>query len=187
MKIVDILKDSALLLGLTQEAEVLDTVTEETVEQVLQDNTNIASLFNLIQYSIRELCTNFVPINIEQKISIVDKQYPIGELENFIRINNICKDGQMVKYKILNRNITLDVDGEYVINFASYPTINTMFDEIDFLKNYSPDVMVFGLCAYFSLAHGMFEEFDEFHDKYISKAESLKSLRIFEIPARRWE
>ena len=69
----------------------------------------------------------------------------------------------------------------------TYPEINSMFDEIDFLSNFSPDVIVFGLCSYYCLSSGMFEDFESFYDRYISKAESLKNLKIFELPARRWE
>lgn len=187
MKIIDVISDSALLLGLTQEVEILKTVNEQTETQVLEENENIAKLFNLIKYSIRELCTNYVPIIEKRKIVTINKQYPISNLENFIRINHIYKDEQFARFKILNRNITLEEDGEYVIDYSMYPTIVTIMEDINFLENYSPDVLVFGLCAYFSLAHGMFDEFEEFHDKYVTKAESLKSVRCFDLPCRRWE
>ncbi len=187
MKIVDVIIDSAQLLGLTQEAEILQTVTEENESQILDENPNIASLFNLIKYSIREFCTNYVPIIEEQKIKTVEKQFPMGTLVNFIRINHITQNDNYVKFKILNRNVTFEEDGEYIINFSMYPTIMNMVEDINFLQNYSPDVIVMGLCAYYSLAHGMFEEFEEFHNKYIAKAESLKMLRSFDLPCRRWE
>ena len=62
-----------------------------------------------------------------------------------------------------------------------------MFEEIDFLSNFSEDVIVCGLCAYFSLAHGMFDEFKEFHEQYSEKAENMKELKSFNMPQRRWE
>ena len=62
-----------------------------------------------------------------------------------------------------------------------------MFEEIDYLQEFSPDVIVFGLCAYYALSHGLFADFEQFHEKYVEKAESLKGLKIFEMPARRWE
>ena len=108
-------------------------------------------------------------------------------LENFIRIQNIYKDGEMVKFKLINRNVTLEEDANYEVRYETYPTITTMFEEIDFLQNFSPDAIVLGLCSYYALAHGRFDEFQEFHEKYTSKAESLKSLRNFQIPSRRWQ
>lgn len=186
MKIIDILKDSAQLLGLVGEVSILQDTTEENESQTLQDNHYIESLFNLCKFSIRELCTNYVPVAMSVEITSNEQKFPVSQLENFIRVHNIYQNEEMVKYKIINRNILFEKDGDYVVNYATYPSICSMFDEVDFLQNLSPDVMVFGLCAYFSLAHGMFNEFKDFHEKYISKAESLKDLRIFEMPNRRW-
>ena len=187
MKIVDIITDSALLLGLNEEVAILKTVTEDTEPEILRENISICKLFNLVQYSIKEFCTNYVPIVEERKIETTEKQFHISNFENFIRINYIVKDKQLTKFKILNRCLTFEEDGEYVVNYATYPKISSMLDELNFLECYSPDVLVFGLCAYFSLSHGMFTEFAEFHEKYILKAESLKSLRNFDLPCRRWE
>ena len=187
MKIIDIIKDSAMLLGLTQERVVLETVTTENEIEKLAENENIFSMFNLIKYSIRELCTNYIPVATSLTKSTVDKKVPLASLMNFIRIQNVFKNGEMVRFKVINRNIIFEEDGEYVINYATYPEILSMFDEIDFLDNFSPDVIVLGLCAYYALAHGMFEEFEDLHEKYVDKAESLKNLKIFEIPCRRWE
>ena len=186
MKIVDILIESAQLLGLNDEFEILHDATTEN-ENVVLENEKILKMFNLLKYSIRELCSNYVPVTTDCKISTVDMKYPVGALTNFIRVQNVFENGEVVKFKIINRNIVFERDGEYVVRYSTYPEILTMFDEIDFLQSFSPDVMVLGLCAYFSLAYGMFTEFEEFHEKYISKAESIKTLRVFDLPCRRWE
>ena len=187
MKIVDILLNSATLLGLTEDALVLESMTDEMETQVLSERENIKSLNNLVKFSIRELCTNYVPMIEEVTIKTTNKTYPLSSLENYIRVQNVFENKEMVKFKIINRNLVFEHDGEYVVNYATYPTIVSMFEEIGYLQNLSPDAIVFGLCAYYSLAHGMFDEFQEFHDKYISKAESLKCLRNFDLPCRRWE
>lgn len=187
MKIIDIMKESAILLGLTQEIGVLETFTEDNAGEVFAENPNIFSLFNLSKYSIRELCSNYVPVSRSVKITSVDKKYPMSLLNNFIRIQSVYLNSQPVKFKVVNRNIIFEEDGEYEIIYSTYPEITSVFDEIDFLQNFSPDVLVLGLCSYYSLAHGMFQEFEELHEKYVDKAESLKSLKVFELPCRRWE
>ena len=187
MKVIDIMKESATLLGLTSERNVMETMTEENMFQIYAENPNIQSLFNLIKYSIRELCTNYVPITTSVEISTIEKKFQVSTLQNFIRIQNIYKGTEMVKFKVINRSVVLEEDGKYVVNYITYPEILSCFDEIDFLQDFSPDVMVLGLCSYYSLAHGMFDEFENMHEKYIEKAESLKHLKIFEIPCRRWE
>lgn len=187
MKILDILLDSASLLGLSLDEAVLTATTEENEKEILKENPNIASLFNLVKFSIRELCTNYVPIATSISIFSSNKKYPVSMLNNFIRVQNVSKNGTPIKYKIINRSIVFEEDGEYEINYLTYPEIFSMFDEIDFLQNLSSNVVVFGLCSYYCLSHGLFTDFEEFHEKYIQKAESIKTLKTFEIPCRRWE
>ncbi len=97
MKIIDILIDSAFLLGLTDDANVLQTTTAETEQEVVNQNKNVANLFNLVKYSIRELCMNYVPIIKQISVETEDKKFAVGTLENFIRIQNVQKNGEMVK------------------------------------------------------------------------------------------
>ena len=187
MKIIDLMKESALLLGLTQDRVAMETITEENEVQILAENPKVFSLFNLIKFSIREFCSNYVPLAVREKVNVEENQYPMSKLKNLIRIKNVYLNDQVVKFKVVNRNIILEENGEYEIVYSAYPEIETVFDEIDFLESFSPDVIVFGLCAYYSLAHGMFEEFEQMHEKYIEKAESLKDLKIFNLPSRSWE
>ena len=187
MRVIDIVEDAAQLLGLHEEVEVLTSATQDNEAEVLKNNEKIASLFHLIQYSIRELCTNYIPVIQTKIVTTEDKKYPISGLENFIRVKEILKNQEVIKYKTINRNLIFEEDGNYEVVYAMYPTILSLFEEMDFLSEFSPDVIVMGLCAYFSIAHGMFDEFADFHDRYITKAESLKSLRNFDLPCRRWE
>ena len=71
MKIVDIITDSALLLGLNEEVAILKTVTEDTEPEILRENISICKLFNLVQQTIKEFCTNYVPI-VEERTLIVE-------------------------------------------------------------------------------------------------------------------
>jgi len=186
MKIIDILINGAELLGLKEEAKLLSEATEDNMDLVMTDD-NISTLFRLVKFSIQELCTNYVPMVAREKIETADKTYAISNLKNFIRVQNIYRDNDPIKFKIINRNILFEEDGEYTIQYASYPEIESVYEDIDFLENFSPDAIIFGLCAYFSLARGLFEEFTSFHEKYLEKADSLRALRIFEMPTRRWE
>lgn len=187
MKVIDVIKESATLLGLEEERAILDTMNSSNEVEIMAEYPNIASLFNLLKFSIKELCVNYVPMYATQKVNVSNKKFQFSTLSNIIKIQNIVKDGQYVKYKISNGEVILEEDGEYEVNYLSYPLLESCNDDISFLENLSPDVIIFGLCSYYSLAHGMFEEFENLHDKYIEKAESVKELKIFEIPARRWE
>lgn len=187
MKIIDILVESAELVGLHRDAVELSVITADEELEFMQNNENMSSMFNLLKFSMRELCTNYVPVSTSKTIVVNNKCFPVAELNNFIRVLSIFKGENQVKFKVINRNIVLEEDGEYVVNYATYPEINSVFEDVDFLQHFSPDAIVFGLCAYYALSHGMFDDFETFHEQYIEKAESLKSLKIFELPARRWE
>ena len=83
--------------------------------------------------------------------------------------------------------MTFEESGTYEVFYYSYPEILSLFEDVDFLQKLNSDVIVFGLCAYYCLSKGMFEDFHELHDKYIERAESLKDLKIFTLPQRSWE
>ena len=186
MKVIEIMEQSAILLGLGEEHLMLESATSEKEDELL-DNKNIESLFHLSKYAFQELCTNYIPVVESVKIISQDCKIEVKKLTNFIRVQNVKKNGENVKYKIVNRSIIFDEDGEFEVEYLTYPEINSMFEEIDFLSNFSEDVIVCGLCAYFSLAHGMFDEFKTFHEEYIEKADNLKELKSFNMPQRRWE
>lgn len=185
MKIKDIINDSALLLGLNDSVEILNN--DEKTELEKQEDANIKLLLNLSGYSIRELCTNYASVLSTATVQTTNQVYPISSLSNYIRINSVKKDGQAVKFKIVSRNIQVEEDGCYQIEYDSYPQITSLSDDVTFLQAFGSDIAVMGLCAYYCLSKGMFEDFEQFHAQYIGKAESLKDMKTFVMPQRRWE
>ena len=99
----------------------------------------------------------------------------------------VKKENVAVPYKIINRNLTFENNGNYEVCYYSYPEIESLFEEVDFLQKLNGDVIIFGLCSYFCLSKGLFEDFHELHDKYIERAECLKDMKIFTLPQRSWE
>lgn len=186
MQIIDILTDSAQVLGLNDECDLLRSATSENQETVLLDS-NIKELFHLVKFSIQELCSNYVPIANMQEIQVDNLTFELKNLTNFIKLKKIFKGEEKAEYKLLNRTIHFKENGVYQVYYETYPNITSLFDEVDFLSHLSPDVIVFGLCSYYCLSKGLFEDFNLFHEKYIEKAESLKDLKTFFLPTRRWE
>ena len=186
MKLIDILIRAAQLLGLEQESDTLKSTTQETESETC-NKTNIKRLFELSKFSIQELCSNYLPVSNRTNITTTNSSFSLKDLTNYIRIQNVYEQGKLAKYKIINRNIVFEKDGEYTIEYFTYPLITSLFDELDFIQNFNPDVVVLGLCAYYCLAVGLFDEYQKFHDAYVERAESLKSLKVFALPSRRWE
>ena len=76
MKILDIIKNSAELLGLNNERDLLDNATTSAEENLLE-NSEIKKLFNLIKFSIQELCTHYIPLFTSQEISTTNKKFAL--------------------------------------------------------------------------------------------------------------
>ncbi len=185
MRVIDILNQSADILNLTEISALFDSANEEN-EEMLLANEVVADFYDLLKYSIQELCTNFTPVIECRIIQTEEKKFPISNFTNYIRIHRVYKDKTLIKHKIISRCLQFEEDGEYEIYYESYPTINSLFEEIDFLSDFSPDVLVLGLCSYYTLSRGMFEDFKNFHEEYETKALSLRSLRNVNMPQRRW-
>ena len=185
MKVKDLLKDSAELLGLTKQVEILSSETADETEILL--DAEIASLFNLFKFSVRELCTNYIPVSVIENISTREGKYPISSFSNYVKLVKVTKNNEKVAYKILNRNLVFESDGSYDVEYCTYPEITTISQEIDFLPVFNADVLVDGLCAYYSISKGMLEEFESFHENYKFKAESIRAMKTFVMPQRRWQ
>ena len=148
MQIIDILCDSAELLGLTSERDLLKTTTEES-QSVALENDNIKELFHLVKFSIQELCSNYVPVSNMQEVEVEDSTFELKNLTNFIKLKNITKGEERAEYKVINRTVHFKENGVYSFYYETYPSIMSLFDEVDFLSHLSPDVIVFGLCSYY--------------------------------------
>lgn len=187
MTILDILSSSAELLGLKTQQLKLITYKEENNLEINIDDEIINRLFSLSKLVVQELCSNYIPIVIEENILSVDKCIPLSRFKNLIRIQKVIKDDEIVKYKLINKKIVFESDDRYTVRYTVYPEICSIFDEVDFLSSTSPDVLVFGLCAYYSLTVGQFEEFNYFQEKYEERAKAIKNLKVFDMPKRRWQ
>ncbi|MCQ2564873.1 MAG: hypothetical protein MJ152_03350, partial [Clostridia bacterium] len=127
MKIIDVMKSSADILGMVPERAVLESATQETETTVL-NNEEIAKLFNLVKFSVQEFCTNYSPVLMEQTVNVSNGAYAVSGLTNCIRVNNVYKDNVPVAFKIINRNICVETDGVYEVKYSSFPDITSMFN-----------------------------------------------------------
>lgn len=185
MKVIDILTNGATMLGLVETAITMQN-SQKTDAEKLAD-ADVGELFRLFNLSIQELCTSYMPILCSSKIETNNKTYPVASLNNCIRVNMVKCNDKEVKFKIINRVINFETDGTYDVEFSSYPTFSSLNDDVSFLQQYGVDVAVFGLCAYYCLTKGMFEDFERFHNAYLEKGNALKDMKIFVMPQRRWE
>lgn len=186
MKIIDVIKNSAELLDLKETIDALNMATEENEAEILS-LSEVQRLISLSSLAIQELCSNYISVCAEQEIETENNKFPLKNLNNYVRISGVSENGNNVKFKIVNRNIVVETDGKYIVKYNTYPQVSSLFEEIDFLSEFSPDVLVMGICSYFAVSHGMFKEFELYHEQYLNKAQAIKELKLFELPSRRWE
>lgn len=185
MKILEILRDSAMLLNLLDASNVLgDAELSETEKQA---NKEVQELINFADMSVKEICANYAPYEVESQITTTDKKYPLNSLQNLLHVVDVKKGSNYVDFKIISRNLVFDEDGEYTVIYNSYPTITSLSDDLSFLQRLGTDVVVYAVCAYYCLAKGMFEEFDSFYEQYNERAAAIKDVKTFIMPQRRWE
>lgn len=186
MKIIDIIKHSAELLNLDDEVGLMENATQEKETELLK-NAEIKKLFNLLKFSVQELCSNYLPVITEQEFTTEDKSYLVANFSNFIRMQAVYNKDKTIKFKQINRKLVFKQDGTFLAKYYTYPEISSMFDDLGFITSLNPDVLVFGLVSYYCLSKGLFDEFKLYNNTYIEKAESIKALKIIELPQRRWQ
>lgn len=179
------MKDVALVLGLNSVHSDILGLDLESEDVVLTDE--VETLFDLTRVAIQEYCTNYAPVIDATKVNIVGGKYPVSNLTNFLRLKRLSYQGRDVRPKVVQRNIVVEQDGEYEVEYYTYPNITSVKDELDFLSNFSPDALISSTCAYWAVSHGQYQDFNRFHADYIDKASAIKDLRVFNIPKRRWE
>ncbi len=203
MKVIDVLSEACALLCLNDEQSILEKAitnqatssgtgeTEITTpvfsEESLMENEYIKKLFFLLKFSLREFCTNYFELISKNEITSEAGKINIANLPNFIKLQEVTQNGKMIKVKIVGNEIILPADGKYCLSYYTYPQISSVFDDISNFGIFNHDVVVYGLCAYFCLAFGRFDEFNNFHQQYVERAEELKTLKSFHLPLRRWE
>ncbi len=185
MKVQDIIVEACTILSLNQEIEVLQD--EEALEDTKLENAEIKKLYQLLKFSLRELYTNYLEMVIEKEITSENKTISLSELENYIRLLSVKYNNQPVKYKLTNKKINLPFDATYIIAYKGYPEITSLTDSTEDVGIFNLDVVILGLCAYYCLACGRFDEFDTYHSQYVDRAESIKSLKSIYLPNRSWQ
>lgn len=185
MKVIDVLTNGAIMLGLDQAAKLLQNQQKTDAEKLA--DADVDELFKLFNLSIQELCTSYMPILSSSVIETSNKTYPVSSLSNCIRVNMVKQNDEEVKFKIINRVINFENDGTYVVEYSSFPTFSNLTDDVGFLQQYGADIAVFGLCAYYCLSKGLFDDFKNYHDSYLEKGSALKDMKTFVMPQRRWK
>ncbi len=185
MTIRDVLIMSANLLNLP-EVDDIEAITSENCTEVMQSNKVVSKLYRLAITSLREICFNYLPVITETDIRAVDGKIEVNVLEDFVKLVKVKHNDKLVNYKFKNGIITVDEDNVYCVQYIQNPKISSILDQLDIFEELSPDILVLGICAYYAISMGMYDEFEYYHEEYLKRAEAIKKLGIYQLPNRRW-
>ncbi len=185
MKVKEVLLEACSLLGLSEEEKVLQN--EELDESSKLENVELKKLYKLLQFSLRDLCTNYLNTPTIVTLESVNKIISLSDLKNFVRLLDVYYNGKAVLFKTINRKINLPFEGMFDVKYITYPTIESLEEDLEDYNILNLDMAVLGLCAYYCLSTGRFDEFNKFNEQYLDRAESFKELKSFHLPNRRWE
>ena len=126
-------------------------------------------------------------LSLDQSIEVFKEGIELSKFHNLIKILQIKKDNVSIKFSIKNGIVCLPFDGEFVVRYSSFLTIEKLEDEIDLAEiGMNSDILLYGLSAFYCLAVGLFDEFNVYNAIYNEKGEAGKKLKISEMPFRSW-
>ncbi len=186
MNLKEVLIMSASMLDLASVNDALETIDADNEQTILIENEQVKKLFNLAIVSFKEICFRYLPIIAEHTLESSNKTILTSSLEDFVKIVRVKKDDKITSYKYKNGVISLDEDGFYTVEYIKNPIINSMLEDLSILNDFGPDILMFGICAYYTIGMGLYDEFEYYHNEYISRCESAKKLANCDLPARSW-
>lgn len=185
MTVLKVIAAACTFLDLGAEREILEDSSKTESEKL--ENEEIKKLYNLMQFALRELCSNYITVVTSVDLASSNCAIDLSNLNNFIKVNGISCNDDEIDFKIRNNKIILPFDDTFTIEYLTYPTITSLENDLDDVGIFDWGVVMLGLSAYYCLACGRFDEFNDFHAKYVLRAESIRTMKSFNLPMRRWE
>ena len=183
MKIKDVIKNSALLIGkqnvLTYlENDVTDGATLATVN-------NMTALINLV---INELACTYVPmVKSEMQVAESSKIYYTALSERPLRILSVTdKRGNDILKQSTPEYVVVNGNGA-VIEYEFLPPNFGLEDEFNFSNaQITERILSYGLSAEVCISEGRFDEAVTWHERYVQEISMILTPKNAFLKQRRW-
>lgn len=176
MKIDSFIKNCATILDLEPTMNATDLSQDEQAKKLLE----------ILNVAVHEICSRYVLITKEETITTTNCEYDLSKLTNLIKVKNVSQNGNKIQFKHANFNLQFDQDGSYQIEYYTYPSYTTFNQEIAF-EDFNYSILVYSVCAMYSLSVADFKMFEAFLNKYHEMIEGIKTPKIFNLPQRNWQ
>ena len=180
MKVINILKDICQELNIEKKLGLLGSVDENN--DLLLGDPLISKLLKFINVAMQDLCVNYLAVQTEVPVMTINKTIQVNQLKNFIRAQNAFRNGNLVKYKLINRKMIFEEDGTYIVQYLTFPEFKSLWDCVDFLPGGGPECIVYAACAFYCLSNNLINRFKMYSEKYNNHAEEIKSFNVINLP-----
>ena len=185
MKLKDIIKLSAGLLGLSD----VVTVLEEKAVSTAQITETIERLQNLCNVVTGELSSTYIPLERTDEVRVINKKISMTALQK--RPTKIIKvtDAFLKELEFTHDHATIYVDSSIVKVTYKYVAENyKITDDVGYTEqNISKVVLAYGVCAEYCLTERRFDEAVMWHQRFVDGVKQRLTPKNVKTSARRWE
>lgn len=193
MEVKEILKTAIIFLDkneLLEDACFLDSIGEDYVENT-DRSTEIKKLTECLNLVYQEISSEYIPLIIEEKISVIDRKIsyinlskPIQEIISIKSLNN-----QKIKFETFPEFIQLESDHDLVkIKYAFEPEIlNLESSFYNYAGKIPARVLAYGVAMEYCFISGITDEAYIWEARYKDSLKNIirKKHNII-LPKRRW-
>lgn len=109
----------------------------------------------------------------------------VNQMLPIIKILKVsCKCGDQ-KFTFHIDKIKVDHSDVYTITYAYLPYYFSLVHEVKVRHQCGLDTLIFGICAYYCLSEGMYDEYQIYYKKYKERMEAIPK-GIINTPMRKW-
>ncbi len=188
MNSLEVIKKVARILKIPNiyKNEEIDSITDLNELEIISANEELNLCFDLLKLQIKEIASNVCEIIKSIVLTPENNKINLNDVGKFLKIKKIVYDNQLVSFKIINNFIVLPINQTVEIIYSEDVQPSSLLEDIDYFKGVSDDVLVYGLCSYYSLSSGLFEEYNNFHSLYEEKIKNCKNVKVFSLKLRNW-
>lgn len=188
MTIKNILKIACLFLG---KENIINALNLENMESALEGEKNeIQFLISCLNLVCEEIATDYIPLNMREKISLEDGKLLISSLsKKLLEVISIKdKNGYKVKYKNFPNYLEIDGDAAEILYRYRPDEITKIDDSLEnFSNKVSEKIIAFGVAMEYCFIQGLYDDAQiwekRFKDALLVRASKKANMKL---PVRRW-
>ena len=186
MKIKDVIKTAATLLG---RGDVVAYIDSGQAEQGAETFQTINAMTNLTNLVVSELSATYIPLKTtETMVATSGRIYYKDFSKTLTKVLGVYSGSSAVNYGYHPEYIILPYSQSYTVEYEYSPSNLGLDDDIGYLeKDVSTITLAYGLSAEFCITEGSFEQAVMWHKRYADGIEKVCFPKNRKIKERSWQ